>query len=130
VTKPRALNDRSLAYKVVGTQALIALLVPILFLLSNKEAAYCALIGGWIATLSNLYFAIQAFRHSGARAAQQIVRSFNRGESGKFIITIVLLVIAFKRLPELHDQNNALAMFISFVAVHLVAWLAPAVLRR
>ena len=125
MTKPRALNDRSLAYKIVGTQATIASLVPLLFLLMNKEAAVCALIGGWIATASNAYFAFQAFRYSGARAARQMVKSFQRGESGKFVITIVLMLVAYRQVPALQIRENVLAMFTAFIAVLIVSWLAP-----
>ena len=125
MTKPRALNDRSLAYRVVGTQATIATLFPLLFLFMSLDAVICAIIGGWIATLSNAYFAFQAFRYSGARAASQMVKSFQRGESGKFVITIVLMLVAYRQVPALQIKENVLAMFAGFIAVLMVSWLAP-----
>jgi len=130
VTKPRAINDRFLAYQVVGSQAALALLFPGLFLFMSSDAAICALIGGWIVTLSNAYFAFQAFRFSGARAASQMVKSFQRGESGKFVITIVLMLVAFKYVPALQLKENVLAMFAAFIAVLMVSWLAPLVFKQ
>ena len=53
----------------------------------GNVAGYSALSGGLIAWLPNLYFAHKAFRFSGARAAQEIVRSFYAGEAGKLILT-------------------------------------------
>lgn len=130
MTKPGALSQRSLAYTVVGTQIIVATIVPILFLFIGKDAAISALIGGWIATLSNAYFGLQAFRYSGARSAQKIVQSFYRGEAGKFIITIVSIAVAFKFVEVLQVRQNSLTMFMTFALVHLVGWFAPMVLKR
>ncbi|PCJ38759.1 MAG: F0F1 ATP synthase subunit I [Moraxellaceae bacterium] len=130
MTKPRALNDRSLAYRLVGTQAAVASLFPVLLLIISKDVALSALIGGWIATASNAYFAFQAFRYSGARAASQMVKSFQRGESGKFVITIVLMLVAFKYVPALQIKENALAMFTAFIAVLMVSWFAPLLFKQ
>jgi len=130
VTKPRALNDRSLAYMVVGSQCVVATIVPVLFLLVGIDAVISALIGGWIAALSNAYFAAQAFRYSGARSADKMVQSFYRGEAGKFIITIVSIAVAFEFAEVLQDKQNGLFLFITFALVHLVAWFAPVFIKR
>src|SRR5690606_41917528 len=58
-------------------------------------AGYSGLCGGLIVWLPNLYFTHKAFRFSGARAAQSIVRSFYAGEAGKRILTAVLLALTF-----------------------------------
>ena len=130
MTKPGALNQRSLAYSVVGTQIFVATLLPTLFLIVDEGIAVSVFIGCWIATLSNAYFGIQAFRYSGARSAQKIVQSFYRGEAGKFIINIVLIAIAFEYVESLQVGNNSLHMFMAFTLVHIVTWFAPIVLKR
>ncbi len=129
MVKPRRINDRHLAYRVVGTQAIISVTLPLLMLLLiNKAAAIAALCGGWTATLANGYFAIQAFRYSGASASSQMIKAFYRGETGKFIIVALLFVIAFKYIEGIKPYAHVLLL--SFVAVYSVAWFAPLFLRN
>lgn len=47
------------------------------------------LLGGLVAIVPHAYFAGLAWRFSGARAAPWVVKSFYRGESGKFVLTLV-----------------------------------------
>jgi len=129
VTKPSTLNKGYLGVYVVGSQALISTLIPVIMLcVAGKEAALAALIGGWIAVLANLYFAIQAFRYSGARASLQMVKSFYRGEAGKFVIVILLFITAFKVLPGVRE--SAAYLFSAFFVVYGVTWVVPALLHR
>lgn len=129
VTKPRAINDRHLAYYVVGSQALASLLLPILvWIVTERSAALAALIGGWIATLGNLYFAVQAFRYSGARASREMVRAFYRGEAGKFVIVMLLFIATFRLVDGVRD--TAPYLFFAFFLVYGFAWVAPLVLRQ
>ena len=81
----------------------------------GKDAASAALVGGWIATLANLYFAIQAFRYTGARSSEQVMRTFYRGEAGKFVIVMMLFLAAF--------------LFSAFFLVYGVAVIAPLFMR-
>ncbi len=129
VTKPRAINDRRLAYYVVGSQAVASLLLPILvWIATERSAAVAALIGGWIATLGNFYFAVQAFRYSGARASRDMVRAFYRGEAGKFVIVMLLFIAAFRLVDGIRD--TAPYLFFAFFLVYGIAWVAPLVLRK
>lgn len=129
LTKPRALNDRYLAYRVVGAQMAVAVLIPLLvWIASGKNAAIAALTGGGIAVLGNLYFAVQAFRFSGARASREMVQAFYRGEAGKFVIVMLLFAAAFHGLDGIRD--TALYLFIAFILVYGIAWLAPLILKQ
>ncbi|UTA47944.1 ATP synthase subunit I [Simiduia sp. 21SJ11W-1] len=47
------------------------------------------LLGGMVAIVPHAYFAGLAWRFSGARSAPWVVKSFYRGESGKFVLTLV-----------------------------------------
>lgn len=124
MVKPRRINDRHLAYYLVGVQALLACLVPLgLLVLTNKDVARAALCGGWIATIANGYFAMQVFRYSGARSSQHIVKSFYRGETGKFILVFLLFIAAFKLVKGMEMQAHIL--IISFIFVQSIAWFAP-----
>ena len=86
---------------------------------------YSGLCGGLIAWLPNMYFAHKAFRYSGARAAQAIVRSFYAGEAGKLIFTAVLFALTFAGVKPLAP----LAVFGVFILTQLVSWFAPLLLR-
>ncbi|MFD2882417.1 F0F1 ATP synthase subunit I [Pseudomonas lini] len=89
-------------------------------------AGYSGLCGGLIALLPNIYFAHRAFRFSGARAAQAIVRSFfYAGEAGKLILTAVLFALTFAGVKPLAP----LAVFGVFVLTQLVSWFAPLLMR-
>ena len=88
-------------------------------------SGYSGLCGGLIAWLPNLYFAHKAFRFSGARAAQSIVRSFYAGEAGKLILTAVLFALAFVVVKPL----EAPTLFGVFVLALSVGWFAPLLMR-
>lgn len=129
VTKPRAINDRRIAYRLVGLQAATALLLPVLvWMIAGRSAAQAAFVGGGIATVANLYFAVQAFRFSGARASREMVRAFYRGEAGKFVIVMVLFVAAFRLLDGIREM--ALYLFLGFFLVYGLAWVAPLLPER
>ncbi len=128
MTRPSPLNKRYLAVYVVGAQALVSTIIPVIVLLTAGErAALAALAGGWIATLANLYFAVQAFRFSGARSSREMVRAIYRGEAGKFVIVMLLFIAAFKMLPGVSD--NAAYIFSAFFIAYGIAWFAPLFLR-
>jgi ATP synthase protein I len=88
-------------------------------------SGYSGLLGGLIAWLPNLYFAHKAFRFSGARAAQAIVRSFYAGEAGKLILTAVLFALTFAGVKPL----EALAVFGVFLLTQAVNWFAPLLMK-
>lgn len=128
MTKPNMLNKKYLAVYVVGSQALVSTLIPVLVLLVvSKEAALAALAGGWTAVLANAYFAIQAFRFSGARSSQKMMQAFYRGEAGKFVIVMLLFMAAFKLLPGVRE--SAVYLFSAFFLVYGSAVLVPLFLR-
>ncbi len=92
----------------------------------GTTAGYSGLCGGLIAWLPNLYFAHKAFRFSGARAAQAIVRSFYAGEAGKLVLTAVLFALVFAGVKPL----DAAALFGVFLLTQLVNWFAPLLMKR
>ncbi|MBM7062690.1 F0F1 ATP synthase subunit I [Pseudomonas sp. UL073] len=103
----------------------VVLAVVLLWQWRGVVAGYSGLCGGLIAWLPNLYFAHKAFRFSGARAAQSIVRSFYAGEAGKLILTAVLFALTFVGVKPL----EALALFGVFLLALAVNWFAPLLVR-
>ena len=113
-------------FPVLLAQLVVILLaVAALYGWRGAVSGYSGLCGGLIAWLPNLYFAHKAFRFSGARAAQSIVRSFYAGEAGKLILTAVLFALAFVVVKPL----EAPTLFGVFVLALSVGWFAPLLMR-
>ncbi|PZQ36175.1 MAG: F0F1 ATP synthase subunit I [Pseudomonas putida] len=101
-------------FPVLLAQFVVLLLATlVLWQWKGAVSGYSGLCGGLIAWLPNMYFAWKAFRFSGARAAQAIVKSFYAGEAGKMILTAVLF-----------------ALFGVFVLTLLVSWFAPLLMNK
>ena len=73
--------------KIYGIQLLVLLIAAAGLLLVNTTSAYSALLGGLISIVPNVYFAITAYRFSGARSAQRVAHSMYRGEVIKFVLS-------------------------------------------
>ena len=117
---------RLAVFPVLLVQLLVLLLLAlVLWQWQGAVAGYSGLCGGLIAWLPNLYFAHKAFRFSGARAAQAIVRSFYAGEAGKLVLTAVLFALTFAGVKPLEP----LAVFGVFVLTQLVNWFSPLLMK-
>lgn len=113
-----AQEGRQLARKVLFYQSLIAMtLACIFFLFLDKYSGISALYGGLICVLPGMVFAFLAFKHAGASQNKLVVRNFNKGSKLKFIITIVLFVMAYKS-PNLQP----LPLLISYVITLMTQW--------
>lgn len=108
-------------YKVIVAQAAASVLIATVSLLFvGLVTAYSGLLGGLISTLSNSFFASQAFRYGGARNAKKIVQSFMAGEIGKLIIVVGLFALSFGLITNL----NAYALILAFIVVQFVGVIA------
>lgn len=117
---------RLAVFPVLLTQlAVLLLAAAVLYATRGAVSGYSGLCGGLIAWLPNVYFAHKAFRFSGARAAQAIVRSFYAGEAGKLILTAVLFALTFAGVKPL----DALAVFGVFLLTQLVNWFSPLLMK-
>ena len=127
VRTPNRLPFHRLAvFPVLLVQLLVLLLLAlVVWQWQGAVAGYSGLCGGLIAWLPNLYFAHKAFRFSGARAAQAIVRSFYAGEAGKLVLTAVLFALTFAGVKPLEP----LAVFGVFVLTQLVNWFSPLLMK-
>ena len=118
---------RLAVFPVLMTQLVVVLLfAAVLWQWQGAVAGYSGLCGGVIAWLPNMYFAHKAFRFSGARAAQAIVRSFYAGEAGKLVLTAVLFALTFAGVKPLEP----LAVFGVFFLTQLVNWFSPLLIRK
>jgi len=85
----------------------------------DATAAKSAMIGGLIAVIPNAYFMHWAFRYTEAVAATQIVQSFYRGETGKFLLTSLLFAGAFILVEPL----NIVVIFFVYIFMMALNWI-------
>ena len=109
-------------YRAMGVQA--ALLLPLCALLSlyDQTAGFSALLGGLLCLVPHAYFTVCAFRYTGARAAEQVVRDFYRGETGKYALTLAGFALVFALVRPL----NVAALFGVYGGALLLQWLTSA----
>ncbi|WP_369600511.1 ATP synthase subunit I [Hahella sp. SMD15-11] len=112
-------------YRVNVLQISIALILAAIALGWGRNTSLSILTGAMICALPNLYFTSRVFAWQGARAARQIVKTFYRAEAIKLILTAILFALAFRFAPWL----EVLPLFIGFIVVQSVHWLAPWIIR-
>ncbi len=92
----------------------------------DSVTAYSFLLGALSSLLPSLYFAFRVFGNTGVKSAQDIVKSFYRGEAGKLVMTSVILSLTFILVKPL----VAGAFFVGFGLAILSHWLTPAFIRH
>lgn len=119
-------SQPGLVKRLLLVQAALAFGIPLILLPFGMNTALSAAAGGGASLLPNLYFAHRAFRYSGARSAQKILRSFYSGEAIKLLLTALFFALVFKYLKPL----NVAALFGAFIAVQMAVWVTPFVADR
>lgn len=114
------------AFKVLVTQALVAIGLALAFLLKDLNAGFCALLGGSIALLPNIYFALKAFRYFGAQSVMATTLSLWSGEMGKYVLTAALFVLVFLAIKPI----DLIALFISYFIVLIVSSLGLLLVKK
>lgn len=112
-------------YKVIVTQLVATIMAALsAFVLMGAVTGYSVFLGGLVSALPNAYFAIKAFRYSGARQMPQVVKSFYMGESGKLIITAIMFALVFAGVKPL----NEIAVIMSYILILISGLIATATL--
>jgi ATP synthase protein I len=106
-------------------QASVVLLMALVGLVDGQKAAVSAMSGGLVGLLPNLYFVWRIAPMRGGRQARRFVTGLYRAEAGKFGLTVALFALVFVAAPP----SNPAFFFGAYVAVHVVHWLAPWLLR-
>jgi ATP synthase protein I len=112
--------------KVALYQLVLLLPVCAVLLFWSSVLAYSVLIGGLIQICPQAWFTRQAFRYTGARKVQSIVRAMYWGETGKIVLTTVLFTVSFVTVKPLFVS----AVFSSFVVMILVQYLTVIILLK
>lgn len=124
MSKSIARKQRQAAYKMVLIQLIIAGLLGLVGLLVSSSVAFSFVVGGLIVVFANFVFATIVFRKSGAQAAAQVKKGFAVGESVKFLLIVVLLVVAYTLLPVVPDK-----LLIGFCILVISQWFTPFVFK-
>ncbi len=126
----RYLKGRDLALRTVAAQLVISLVAAATALAISYPIAVSILIGGIIGVTANLWLALVVFRPALGAPPQKILAAFYRGELGKFVITALLFLLAFKQIGFLKEAACAATMILAYVMIQVVAWIYPLVGRN
>jgi len=86
---------------LMAESAVLVIVVTITWLITDGIAA-SILLGGLVFLVPQAWFTRHAFRYQGAQSAPLVVRSFYRGEAGKFVLTCTLFIAVFVLNKSLH----------------------------
>ena len=117
-------QNRIKALRLVGIQLLVVMILALSGLVVRWQVATSLLAGGLIGVVGSAWLAWFAFRPSALRPAKEILASFYIGEIGRFLIVMVLFVLAFRQVAVLAEPRNALMLFLAFVASQVVIAIA------
>lgn len=114
-------------FRVSLIQSAILIIAGIGLSLWDTPIAIAVVTGGLIAVIPHLYFTLYAFRFMGARASRDIARSFYRGETGKFVLTLVGFACVFIGRPDI-QPIPLFGGYLSMLALQI--WLVAAAVRQ
>lgn len=121
----RYLKGRGFALKMVAAQLLTTVAISVLILIVNNQIAISLFVGGIICVAANLWLALVAFRPPLGASPQKALAAFYVGELGKFVITALLFLLAFKKIALFKHAPYAATMILAYVMVQAIAWLHP-----
>lgn len=113
--------------RLLLAQALMSGVIGVVFWLAEDiSAAGNAILGGLIALVPNIYFALKTFRYFGAQSAVAVTLSFWTGELGKYVLTVGLFIFVFLAVKP----NNVIALFIGYFVVLMVSALGLLLVKK
>lgn len=102
--------------RIVGWQLFLTIFTAVILLIVfDLETAYSALAGGMISVVANAFFAVRLFSNAGSWQKDQIAASVYRGLIGKFLLTMVMFILAVVLLKPL----NVAALFAAFLWIQV-----------
>jgi ATP synthase protein I len=116
---PRGISRPPIVRWFLVKSAVLVVVCLSFLALRGQVSGYSALVGGLIFLVPHGYFALKAFRYSGARSAKKIMNSFYQGEAGKLILAAIFFMMAFKWIQPL----DIAALFLTFAIMLVTNWL-------
>lgn len=126
----RYIKGRGLALRTVAAQLIFTLVAAATALAISYPIAVSVFIGGIIGVAANLWLALVVFRPQLGAPPQKMLAAFYTGELGKFVITALLFLLAFKQIGFLREAAYAATMILAYVMIQVVAWIYPLVRRN
>lgn len=118
-------RGRTFALEVVAAQVIVTGILSLLGFLFSSQVSVAILWGGMICSITNIWFVIVAFRPRLGKPIGMMLAAFYMGEIGKFILTALLFLIAFKKVTLFKQSSYALILLLSYACVQSTAWLYP-----
>ena len=117
---------RKIAFtQILFTFAIVLLTTLIIFFIWGIVHAKSALVGGLVAVVPNIVFALKAFKYAGAQSSKKVVESFFSGVKLKMVLTALLFALAFKFLVLL-----PIPFFVMFCMVMVMPLISPLFLKK
>lgn len=126
----RYLKGRGFALQTVAVQLLATLAISGVALAVDNKIAISLFAGGITGVAANLWLALVVFRPRLGAPPQKMLAAFYSGEFGKFVITALMFLLAFKLIGFLKEAAYAATMILAYVMVQVVAWIYPLVRRN
>lgn len=121
----RYLKGRAYALQTVASQGVLVLVLGITGLAFNFQTAVSLFLGGMICVSANLWLALVAFRPALGEAPNKMLTAFYVGELGKFVITALLFMMAFKQVEFLKAPAYAALAILAYVIAQMMVWVYP-----
>lgn len=121
----RYLKGRAYALQTVASQGVLVLVLGIIGLAFSFQTAASLFLGGMICVAANLWLALVAFRPALGEAPNKMLAAFYVGELGKFVITALLFLVAFKQVEFLKAPAYAALAIMAYVIAQLMVWAYP-----
>ena len=122
LTKP---GRRFALSQILFTIVVVLLTSLIIYFVWGTDYAKSALVGGVVAIVPNIVFALKAFKYAGAQSSKKVVESFFSGVKLKMVLTALLFALAFKFLVLL-----PIPFFVVFCLVMVMPLISPLFLKK
>jgi ATP synthase protein I len=80
--------------------------------------SFSLFVGGLLVIVPHAYFSFYAFRYMGASSTRLVAQSFYRGESGKYMLTLVGFGLVFWQF----ETVNLPLLFTGYVVMLMLQW--------
>lgn len=111
-------------YALYAQAIAIVVLLPIIWIAWQAQAALSAMIGGLVCLLPNIYLYRRVFAYFGATKAKLIVKAMFWGESVKIILTALFFIGAL-----LIGWTEPMWVFMGYIWAQLSFWVGPIILN-
>ena len=107
-------------YQIIFTFSVVLVVTLITYFIWGASYAKSTMVGGAVAIIPNIVFALKAFKYAGAQSSKKVVESFFSGVKLKMVLTALLFALAFKFLVLL-----PIPFFLMFCMVMFMPLITP-----